>query len=356
MTQALALKSMLDDAGHAVTAVLMGHSNHRSVPAFFLEKIGAPITYFQSPNFAFDADQRSVKVWPTLTQNLRKSPLFKTSLDAIHKTIEETQPDVIVNFYEPMSGVYNLLYGTQIPIVCIGHQYMYHHPAYPFPPGQWAKRMGAKYFTRISAFGARQKLALSFYVADDRPRLNVMPPLLRKELFELPLDQEEPFFLIYLLNQGYAQSVIEWHKRNPDVELHCFWDNPEHDEVYAYDKNLTFHQLHDSKFLNMMARCKGLICTAGFESVCEAMYLGKPILAVPVVGHVEQQWNAIDLNQYGGGIYDSKFNIERLLTIQPVKEGLKKEFRQWVDRAPHLFVSRIEKAANKKATRWAIAD
>lgn len=41
-----------------------------------------------------------------------------------------------------------------------------------------------------------------------------------------------------------------------------------------------------------MAGCKAYASTAGFESVCEAMYLGKPILMVPA--HIEQDCNAYD--------------------------------------------------------------
>lgn len=353
MTQALALKAMLDDAGHRVSGVLVGRNNRRQVPAFFLNKIGAPVAYFDSPNFAVDASEKSVKVWPTVTQNLRRSTEFKESLDVIRYAIDTVQPDVIINFFEPLAGIYNLFNVSPVPMVCIGHQYMYHHPVYPFSPGKWAQRMGAKYFTRLSAFGASRKLALSFYNTWDRPRLSVMPPLLRKELFDLPLDCEEDFYLIYILNQGYAAAVIEWHKKYPEIKLHCFWDNRDHGDVYAYDDNLTFHQLHDTKFLDMMARCKGLICTAGFESVCEAMYLGKSILTVPVKGHVEQYWNALDLVQYGGGIYDTAFNIERLLEVKPANRALVEEFRQWVDRAPHMFVRAIEIAANTRARRRA---
>ena len=46
-------------------------------------------------------------------------------------------------------------------------------------------------------------------------------------------------------------------------------------------ENLVFHQLDDVAFLDAMSRCRGLMCTAGFESVCEAMYLGKPVYMMP---------------------------------------------------------------------------
>jgi len=351
MTQAMALKPMLEDAGHEVTAVLVGKNENRRIPEFFLEKMVVPVRYYKSPNFAIDASEQSVKVWPTVTRNLRRSPEFKESLDVINSTIEAYTPDVVINFFEPLAGIYNLFNASRVPMVCIGHQYMYHHPVYPFSPGKLAHRIGAKYFTRLSAFGADRRLALSFYNAWDRPRLSVMPPLLRKELFDLPLDEEEPYFLIYLLNKGYADAIIEWHQRFPEIQLHCFWDNPEKEEEYVYDDTLTFHQLHDTKFLEMMARCKGLICTAGFESVCEAMYLGKSILAVPVKGHIEQYWNARDLSKYGGGIYDRSFNIERLNLVQPVDKAVTQEFRQWVNRAPYMFVSRIEQVVYRKLRR-----
>lgn len=349
LTQALALQTMLSDAGHTVSKVLIGLNERRQVPGFFLEKIGAPVTYFESPNFAVDQNVQGIKIWPTVVQNLKKRKDFKKSLKVLREGIEEAQADVIINFYEPLTGVFNFFHRLEIPTICIGHQYMFHHPVYPFPPGSRPQKMGAKFFTRLTSYRASQRLGLSFYEAEDRSRLSVMPPLLRKELFELPRDKEEDFFLIYLLNKGYADAVIRWHEKHPDVHLHCFWDNRDVEEEHHHDATLTFHQLSDVKFLDKMAHCKGLICTAGFESICEAMYLGKSILAVPVKGHVEQYWNALDLMQYGGGIYDAEFNIDRLFTADPIDPAVTNTFRDWVDRAPERYIGEIERIATAAA-------
>ena len=93
-----------------------------------------------------------------------------------------------------------------------------------------------------------------------------------------------------------------------------------------------------------MTRCKGLICTAGFESVCEAMYLGKPVMVVPVQGHVEQYWNALDLTTYGGGLSSSEFNIDKLLAMKD-KPAHTDSFRSWVLQAEERFVYEVEQAA-----------
>ncbi len=351
LTQALALKSMLDQAGHMVSEVLIGQNSRRRIPAFFLEKISAKVTFFESPNFAVDGKQESIRIWPTFIDNLKKSTGFRGSLEMIRSRIEANRPDVIINFFEPLAGIYNLFYKKVAPMVCIGHQYMFHHPAYSFPPGKWPQRVGARHFTRLTAFGAARKLALSLYPAEDRPRLSVMPPLLRPELFELPVHEAAPFYLIYLLNQGYARAVIEWHDKHPEVPLHCFWDNEDAPVELIHDSTLSFHQLSDVKFLDKMARCKGLVSTAGFESTCEAMYLGKSILAVPVKGHIEQYWNALDLEKFGGGISSDAFQIDRLFNAAPVDPAFTRSFREWVDTAPVRYVSEIEDTVERQSRR-----
>ena len=58
------------------------------------------------------------------------------------------------------------------------------------------------------------------------------------------------------------------------------------------DSRLSFHQLNDTLFVRYMAGARAYATTAGFESVCEAMYLGKPVLMVPT--HIEQACNAFD--------------------------------------------------------------
>ncbi|WP_369682453.1 hypothetical protein [Hoylesella buccalis] len=48
-----------------------------------------------------------------------------------------------------------------------------------------------------------------------------------------------------------------------------------------------------------MANCKAYATTGGFESVCEAMYMGKPAMMIPV--HVEQECNAHEAMLEGAG-------------------------------------------------------
>ena len=72
-----------------------------------------------------------------------------------------------------------------------------------------------------------------------------------------------------------------------------------------------FHPLDDKAFLEHMAGCRAYASTAGFESICEAMYMGKPILMVPA--HIEQECNAHDAMLAGAGIVSDEFDLGKLL-------------------------------------------
>ncbi len=63
------------------------------------------------------------------------------------------------------------------------------------------------------------------------------------------------------------------------------------------------------RFLGLMAGCRAVATTAGFESVAEAAWFGKPLLVVPVEGHYEQLLNAVDAVRHGFAIGDGSFDL-----------------------------------------------
>src|SRR5208283_2161892 len=123
------------------------------------------------------------------------------------------------------------------------------------------------------------------------------------------------FVLVYLLNHGYADQIIEWHKQHPRTLLHCFYNKPDAPPEFRYDDTLIFHRLDGEKFLRMMADCKYVASTAGFESIAEAAYLRKPVFLVPVENHIEQQIHALDAVKAGLGVTDTRFNFDRLAEL-----------------------------------------
>jgi uncharacterized protein (TIGR00661 family) len=345
MTQALSMYEMLVEQGHTVCAVIVGASKRREIPAFFFEKIKAPVIRLESPNFVADKKNKSINVLQTVIYNFGRVGTYRKSMKEIDQILKEHEPDIVINFFDLLVGLYYRFYRPKPKLVCIGHQYIYFHPDFEFPEGHWLDKATIKFYTRLTASRSSKNLALSFYKIHthaSNDALVVVPPLLRKEVFGLEAKHDN-FFLVYLVNNGYFEEVLDWHFRNPDVEIHCFTDQPDKIvEGYSFDrKKLFVHAINDTLFLEMMSKASGLASTAGFESVCEAMYLGKPVLMVPIRGHYEQFCNSRDAFKAGAGIFSDKFDLGKLANFSATFDGTNPWFKNWVANARHRIYNEI---------------
>jgi len=64
---------------------------------------------------------------------------------------------------------------------------------------------------------------------------------------------------------------------------------------------VSFHAIDAKRFVDDLASCRALVCTAGNQLVGEALYLGKPVLGLPEAGNFEQAINAHFLQASGMG-------------------------------------------------------
>jgi uncharacterized protein (TIGR00661 family) len=342
MTQAMVLADLLGKAGHEVCAVFIGKSERRSVPDYFSRHFRCPVLPLVSPNFVLDRDNKSLRLFATLMHNTRRTGVYRKSLSLLDRTVRELKPDALINFYDFLGGVYALLYRPRLRHICIGHQYLAGHPAFPFAPGRPVEKWLFQINNAITSFRAWKKVALSFrpYAPLRVGRTAVSPPLLRPDVRDLET-RNEGFILGYMVNDGYGDDIIAWHREHPEHRVHCFWDRKGVPDPYQPHENLSFHQIDNRKFLDYMARCSGYVTTAGFESICEAMYLGKPILMIPVDSQYEQACNALDATATGAGIAHPRFDIQQLIGYLPRHRDAGESFRAWEARAQEILLKEL---------------
>nr|MBI1230358.1 glycosyltransferase [Cytophagales bacterium] len=315
MTQAMALYQLLSLRGHEVCDVVIGTSDRREIPSFFHKQIPCPIHRIQSPNFVTDSKQKSIRIGATISKNLQKLPVFYESLMQLKSLVEGRRPDVIVNFYDFLAGLFNGIFRPNLHFTTIGHQYLIAHPDFPFASGAPISKLLFQLATRLTAWGAQEQIALSFrpYAEEKTPEsIRIWPPILREKIKQYPA-KEGDFLLTYLVNPGYSEEVIAWAETNPDTNLTVFWDKKNQSSPFSPLPNVCFYPLDETLFLEKMATCRGLATTAGFESVCEAMYFGKPVMMVPVAGQYEQACNAEDAVISGAGMRSNRFDFTSFL-------------------------------------------
>jgi uncharacterized protein (TIGR00661 family) len=350
LTQAISLAEILRHHEHEIVEVLVGKSRSRELPAFFHERMNTSILTYETLSFVFKKDRKHIDLLKTFLYNMnpQKWKIYGNGIEMIHSRIKKHRPDVVINFYEILPGFMQLRFRTDIPFVNIGHQYLLRHPGYAHGKGETQHLMLLRLHAILSSIGATRILALSFYPMKSclHERINVVPPLLRKEVMELIPSTGENYILGYMLNQGYENEVRAWHQKHPDVKLHFFWDKKDAPATLEIDDTFTLHQIDDKLFLKYMAGCSGYITTAGFESVCEAFYLDKPVMMIPA--HIEQEVNAADASSIGGGITGNSFDLSKLLTYMNEERTFATAgFREWVRSAEKIFIEQLTSVVNR---------
>ena len=163
MTQAIAVLDMLKKSNMEVCCVIVGSSNRREIPDFFRHKFDVPVIAVQSPNFTTGKDNKSIQIGKTIWNNTLKLGAYRQSLAIIHKLIGFHNPDIIINFFEPLIGLYRFLYSPHCKIISIAHQYIYLHPKFSFPKGSWIQKQALIQYTRFTTLMADRILAISLY-------------------------------------------------------------------------------------------------------------------------------------------------------------------------------------------------
>lgn len=342
-TQALSLASILRKHGHEVCGVLVGKSSWRQIPDFFNTNINAPIHVYESPNFTSFYKNKRPSIVLSVANNFMRLLFFRKSILFVRRKVEEYHPDVVINFYELIAGMTFGMYHFEkklgVKFICVAHQYVLLNPHYKTTPEQDVKYQLIRILSRITCQGASKVLALSFrdIPSSKDAHIVTVPPLLRREVFDIEPATGD-YIHGYILNAGYFEEILDWHSKNPHVPLRFFWDKKDVDEVVKIDENLIMYRLNDKLFLESLAGCMAYATTAGFESICEALYYRKPTLMIPV--HIEQEFNAFDASLSGAGISSKKFKLNKLLNFIPNYRP-DEHFREWVHCAEEIFIREI---------------
>jgi len=344
MTQAIVLNKWLIESGHQLVHTFVGKSKRRQIPDYFTNQITSDVQPLASPNFVLDRKNKSLKLAPTIFYNLRFLRTYYHSLKEIDRKLQGLHVDVLINFYDFLGGFYSYFFRPKTKHVVIGHQFLAGHPRFPFAKGRPFEKRLFLINNALTSLGACKKIALSFrpYQPLHHKTIAVVPPLMRDEIKFLNVETGD-FILAYMVNDGYGEEIMEWHRHHRDQKVHVFWDRRGVPNTYRAHENLVFHQIDHRAFIDFMRRCKGYVSTAGFESICEAMYLGKPVLMIPVQSQYEQACNGIDAVKAGAGITGDHFDISQLLEYMEDHPTKTSGFKDWESTAKTRIIEELSK-------------
>jgi uncharacterized protein (TIGR00661 family) len=131
-----------------------------------------------------------------------------------------------------------------------------------------------------------------------KPRTTLVPPILRPQVLEARREDGE-HLLVYQTSTSYG-DLLE-HLRGTGVECRIYGVRRGL-EKEERDGKLRFMPFSDAGFVDDLRTARGVVSNGGFTLLGEAIYLGRPVLSVPVGKQFEQVVNARYLEREGFGM------------------------------------------------------
>lgn len=227
-------------------------------------------------------------------------------------TFQAWRPDLVITDFEAFSWrAANVL---ETPVISLNHQQIVTETRYSLSSRHLYHASVARIIINIVAPRAPELVLLtSFYFPPVRRRKMtvIVPPIIRPEVARLSPTPGD-YYLVYYNQPAGSRRLLDLLRTHDRRYIVYNFPMPAKPAQYP---NLTFKPASVDDFLHDLAHCRGVLCTAGFTLMSEALYLGKPLLAVPNRGIFEQTLNAIFLEReaLGRSVIDRHVTMEDLV-------------------------------------------
>lgn len=278
ITRALAMVPLLRSSGHNVKVIFSGKKDK---DLFGIEQL-KPYEVYNGLTFA--VSNGKINYYKSLT-NLRPFKFFNDVLKFNLKNI-----DLIISDFEPITAWAAKFNG--IKSIGIGHQYAFF---YDIP------MKGENLFTKfiIRNFAPTElKIGLHWHHFNQK----IFPPIFPE--FNLTGNQSSKNKVLVYLPFEDLEKIIEFLSPVKSHDFHIYHDV----DTQIIKHNLFIKPFSRNGFKKDLLSAERVICNSGFELPSESLFLGKNILVKPLIGQMEQESNAVAMEQLGWGSVMNELN------------------------------------------------
>ena len=310
--------------GHAtrsevVIGSLLGEHDVRvmaSGAAFrYLESRLGHVSEIFGPSFAME--QGEIRRWASVTHTMAAARReLPGSVKRWLGAVSEWRPDVVVTDFEPLAGIYART--AKVPLVCVDNIHMIdrcRHDAEILHGAREDYRI-ARAVTKAMVPTAGDYVITTFFRPPlERGRTVLVPPIVRPAIVAAePVRGDH--VLVY---SGGSDALIDaLRESGVACRVYGMRDGP---EVGTTDGAIEFRPRSVDGFLEDLVSARGVVTGGGFSLLSEAVYLGKPVLSVPLRGQFEQLMNARYLEREGFGMCAPAIDAATLSTFLDRLDG-----------------------------------
>ena len=244
-------------------------------------------------------DENRVRLGKTLWSNaLTGATGLPKNIAAYFELISEFRPDVVISDFESWAYLYGKTH--RLPTLSIDNMQIINRTKLPdeILEGHRAEFEVTRAFVKSKLPFCDEYFITTFFRPPLRKeRTTLFPPILRPEILAANRRPGE-HLLVYTTgegNTGFAATLAQ-----TGIECRIYGMRRDLKEEVV-EGNLRYQPFGEATFIDDLASCRAVIAGGGFTLMGEAVYLHKPMLAVPVGRQFEQVLNAryLALEGYG---------------------------------------------------------
>jgi uncharacterized protein (TIGR00661 family) len=238
--------------------------------------------------------------WRTVVQNLKGALTgLPKNIRAYLDMTESFKPDVVITDFETWSYLYGLRH--DLPIISIDNMQIINRCAHA--PELLA---GCENDFRLTNAVVKAKIPGAFHYhittffhpPTRKPNTTLHPPILRPEILAA---RPEPGRHLLVYQTSTSNKALPEILKRCGRECRVYGLRRDLTEE-VIDGNLHYRPFSEAGFIDDLRTAAGVVASAGFTLMGEAVYLRRPMLAVPIAGQFEQVLNARYLQHDGYGL------------------------------------------------------
>ena len=255
-------------------------------------------------------EDNEVQNFRTLVANLKGAITgMPKNVATYFDVAEKFAPDVVISDFESWSYLFGK--NHMIPVLSVDNIQMLTrctHAPEILAGHESAFRM-AKTVIKPKVAGAFHYLITTFFYPPVRkPRTTLAPPILRPQILAAERGQGD-HLLVYQTSTSNAALPELLAGTGRECRIYGLRRDIKEEVV---EGKLRYRPFSEAGFIDDLRTAHGVIANSGFTLMGEAVYLRRPMLAIPVGGQFEQVLNARYLEAEGYGVAADELTADRL--------------------------------------------
>ena len=255
-------------------------------------------------------EDNEVDAFKTAAHNLKGALTgWPENIKAYVEITERFEPEVVISDFESWSYLFAQRHG--LPLISVDNMQIINRCEHAPEITAGAERDFelTKAIVKAKVAGAdHYHITTFFYPPVRKERTTLHPPILRPEILAAKPAPGEHLLVYQTSTSNTALPEI---LRRTGRECRIYGLRRELKEEVV-EGNLRYQPFSEARFVDDLRTARGVIASAGFTLMGEAVYLRRPMLAIPVGGQFEQVLNARYLEAEGYGLAADELTSERL--------------------------------------------